>query len=1472
MAIDKTIPNRLQADADQRLVRPEVGEMIDAQNVTMAESGSSSSGVIKNVRGTIAGTPLTAADRIEDSNAVTVIGSVSDPQRGFIYWFVADNSASSGNNYAASEHAIYQYNTSDDTYKRVIKAPLLRFRANSFVKADVVNSAFQQDGVIQSALYFTDGINPPRKINVDRQLALDYGTPGSDTTFNQAYGAIKSAPNNIPSVVFETDASVSQNNFNKNIFQFAYQYVYTDGEESAISPYSAPAIPRGSFFSKMDEEGYGVYRTTDNVVVINPSISTLPIDVERIRFLARKGNNGAFFIVDDVTLGSDVTRDIYGSQVVVFDNSSRNYRFYNDSYGDSVSQVTVNKLYDNIPFTAVGQSITGNRVMYSNYEEGRPNVNPIVTMDVNYSALPSSSRSNNFISTGDVNNVILIDGATPDPNVKVDLLGGGSFDSLETTPPADFQTVVPAGTSIEIKFKFDAGNFTATAASGDLISADSSVTAEDLVTGQGGQSADTLTSTSLALVHSSYPGDQDDFVLQYSVSTDSQINQVISGLNAALFGIETVQKYSFSNESFSGNYSGNYNGSVNVYWRFDDTTTTTSTIIMKPRVSRIEMETLEPVGQITGPGGDVVQSVSSSGASWNNVLDTGGNLQSEISYSSIENATYISNKLAKAFAKLIVPTFKSGSTHDFGLVYYDEHNRSGNVNELGSVYVEDVGSSARTNRGPASVTINFDDSFNPPSWAKRFQIVYSGRNSIGDFTQYTVGDAYRFRKKDSSNGNWIPDPDDKRLAVSLITLDKYKDEKNPTRDYSFTEGDKLRVIRRRSGIQSSFTDSYPLASDSETVIEFNIIGVKQYDSSNQGEIENVSTSHNGEDPHIGTFLIIESPEITSLVEGVDGNTLKYTGYDWFEVTGEQRENGDSSTPTNYWPGTTVEMYSPKSQPEQKVYYEIGHGADVGPRKDPAINDHGDSIVVTNGDCYFRPVSCKMSYVDPLEPGDWFYQTLEIESDDINDEFSSSIWAKGRAHLPFENAATIRRYNGITYSDAYAEDVANLSLSSFNPSLANFFSLDSANGACNYIGTFRDDYLLAFQENRVARVPVNKDIITSPTTDGIVSISTNVLNTPAYYAGDFGCGSNPESVLIRDGNGFFVDTSRKKLVRLTSEGLSPISENGVDSLFKSNLDSFLAQGGSRIVSGYDPEDDQYYVTLRQINNPSYDPEVEGSEEFLYGGLTLGYNVSAGVWQSRYTFYPDMYADQNGTMYSATYVDPVLSDDAEIFFSHTNETDYNTFYGTFGESLVKVVSNYNPSMSKVFNAISLEGAPSDARWTATSILTDTGALGSIDQTDFVSKEGSRYAPIRRDSSDNSTKHIIPIGEVASADIGSGLISFVNRVNTLPLMAGSAVMEVDGSGNLTDIGTPIGGNNTPRTLASVAGTREIQLNAGTSVSLTGSNLVLVTDQDQNGDPIRGHWAEITLTNNQATLIELYCVNTHFVQSNQDHSLGQQ
>lgn len=1523
MAIDKTIPNRLQTDLDQRLVRPEIGEMTDAQNVMLSEEGTSSSGVIKNMLGTTVSLPIPAEDRVEDLNAVTVVGSVSDKQRGFVYWFVADNNGS-------SEHAIYRHNTTNNSYELVLKSSFLNFNPNSFVKADVVNAAFQQDEVIQTALYFTDNINPPRKINVDRQLAGEYGAFGNATSFNQAYGSIKSAPNFIPQISFESNEGISQNNFTKNVFQFSYQYIYTDGEESAMSAYSAPSIPRGSFLSKLDEEGYGISRLIDNVCVIRPETTEFPPDVERLRILARSGNDGPFFVVDEVPLNESVTRDIYSIETEVYNSLDRSYRFYNDSFGSFVDQNTVNKLYDNVPLLAAGQSISGNRLMYSNYTEGRPGVDPVVTMNVNYSSLPSVSKATNFISPADVTNVVFQDTAAPD--VKIDLLGGNSFNSLESPPPATATTVVPAGTNIEISFRFSPGDFTATpSSSGSLIqipafwkgianSIPSAIPAgtdpetleqlfiQDVTGGAFTPVSVNLSTTSVGFNYQGPGGSQgvlaEFVVIQLSVSQDTTIADIVEDIGQSLFNVEREYYYNFSGETMvaspsavnfpagqivtnngvpvalgqTGNgispFNGSgsvpitsnlsYSGTAKVTWAFDDIVSTSSTIQIKPRVSNVELTALSldsPFTQNTPlnvglPGGGssvTINSVSGATEFWDDVLVPPGNEQSEINYS-FSLSTYMTTPSAKAFASLVIPTFKSGSTHDFGIVYYDEHNRSGNVNELGSVFVEDLQSASRTARGPASVTINFDDDFDPPSWARRFQIVYSGRNSIGDFTQYTVGNAYPFYKNDTSNSNsTVLDVNDKRLALSIIPLSQYNDQKNTTRRYSFTKGDKLRVIKRRSGNIASFTDDYQLASDGETIIEFNIMGVETFDESNHHLIEGAETSHDDTDPHLGEFLILEAPEITSLISGTDGNVLKYLGYDWFQVTGEQRNASDTSTATSYWPGSLVEIYSPKSESLEKVYYEIGHGGIVGNRKDTSINDHGDSIVVTNGDCWFRPVSCRMAYDSPELPDDWFYQTLEIESDNINDEFESKIWAKGRPHLVFENSATVRRYNGITYSDAYAEDVANLSLSSFNGSLANFFSLESANGACNYIGTLNDQFLVALQENKMSMVPVNKNILQQSQGGNLAALSTQVLNDPRYYVGDYGCGNNPESVLIRDGQVFFVDSSRSTVCRFTSEGISPISEKGVASLFRDELADFTAQGGTRIVSGYDPRYDHYYVTLRPTGT--------------FNGLTLGYArgiAEGGAWQSRYTFFPDMYSNQNDMMYSAVYRDPEGDDNATIFYSHDNETR-NSFYGDdAAPSIVQVVSNANPSMVKVFNSISLEG--DSANWDATPIVTDLNSNGA--SLGFVEKEGAYYSFITRDT--NGTKHITGVGRVASLGSGADTITFENRVNRNPIPYGSNIRLIS-NGAYDNIG-PLEEDVTfvrfvDAYTIEVAGTINLLLSG-----LVGGDLVAISESTINGDPIRGHWAEITLTNNQTTAFELFCVNTHIAQSKQDHSLGQQ
>ena len=163
MAIDKIIPRRLNADIDEKLLSPESGQMTDALNVTVQNSRSSTSGVIKNTYGTEVIDPATEADRIqENTDGYTVIGSAADDVNQYVYWFVSDDD--DGN-----RDAIYRQSNGGGDYSVVLQGDL-NFDSDSFIKADVLTGRFQQDDNDQTILYFTDNVNPPRKINVDRAI------------------------------------------------------------------------------------------------------------------------------------------------------------------------------------------------------------------------------------------------------------------------------------------------------------------------------------------------------------------------------------------------------------------------------------------------------------------------------------------------------------------------------------------------------------------------------------------------------------------------------------------------------------------------------------------------------------------------------------------------------------------------------------------------------------------------------------------------------------------------------------------------------------------------------------------------------------------------------------------------------------------------------------------------------------------------------------------------------------------------------------------------------------------------------------------------------------------------------------------------------------------------------------------------------------------------------------------------------
>jgi len=1531
MAIDKMIPRFLVSDEDERLLKE--GAMTDALNVSISEDGDGSEGVVKNMKGTIAGTAITGSE-LTASNAVTVIGQVSDPQRSKIYFFVSDDDGH-------SEDAIYQYDTNEDEYKIVFKNSWLNFESDKFVKADVLNGAFQQDGLIQTILYFTDNFNAPRKINVERSIAGEYD---SLSNLDYALYSIKGAPTIPVSVDFLTDTSLSINNFEGLAFQFALQNIYNDGEESAIGPYSkisfSDAVPAAGL--EGDESGQLYF--TDNVCEIDLNLVHTD-DVSKVRLLARKNNDLSFFIVDEFDPNSDLFRNTFGSNLKVYDSGSSKYKFFNEQRSSAAPNTLIDKLFDNVPLKASGQALAGNRLFYSDYTEGFENKKIVSTINVNYDDLSSEGTGSVIFNDNETAFLVedCVSATSPGSNtyrIKLDFNGPSFF--------TDGASTVPGGSLL--KFSFDFRPKLKLAASGGA-GYEEIFTGSASTPGVGGFNSGSYTmkvglpnsvNTRIPLdtteIRSknfsvSYANPESKalslFVTDFKTFLEQQLENELEGYEI-VYNITGDGLKAKLTSATTGSLTGNEyaaSGTVTAKWGFDVSTGADNTeLLITPYVKTLTQNlsvnayTGEVEGQITGNFGlDNWSSGSQANSTITSIGTASPNLNPSIYGTSADvDATESCSWRTFTASK----TFKAGCSHDIGVVYYDEFNRSGFVNKAGSFYVDSLGERAAASSsslGAASIDVQLTNQ--PPSWAKGWQLVYGGMSSFSDYTQYTTGEAFPARDTD---GDLLPER--KQLFVSLDTIKNFKTEKNGDKFYSFTEGDKLRVVKYADD-NSIVSWNYPLANDASSFIEFNVVGFEilgddnnpiageeraleedyiiqggfsasglhQIDAiasdsvtvtrggaditssvnvpsfknikiENANNVSEAQVRHGGgklrsgdvltvnlpdyasltnpsftitltkgvlggvSDEHKGEFIVIDAPQVSAGIMSANGSDeLKYNGFDWFSVTGQNYPDAAAPSTSSLWGHiSVVEILTPKVV-ESEVYYEIGERQRIGEWKDISItNAHGPALFVRSGDSYARTTACNgPKYIsggwNTEHPDEWGYTNVEIESLSYSDYFSSKAWDKGRAHTVFEKSAEIKRLNGITYSDAYAEDVANLSLSSFNPSLGNFDSLESKFGAINYIGNYNDN-LVALQENKLSLVPVGKNIIQYAEGSGNVAISTNVLGQARYSSGDYGCGGHPEAVLIQDNDVFFVDESRQAVMRLGGEQLAPISEKNMSSFFE----DFFTNSHTRYVSGYDPRISTYFIT-----------GLGGTAE------TVGYDVARGVWQSKYSFTPDVYANQNNMLYSAKH-----TSGNNIFWRHDSAIR-NNFYGTAANSEVEMVSKISPSRVKVYNALSYEG--DSALWEMSP-----GAKTDLDQTSgtitsWSEKEGSYYASMPRDTSSNSTSQKIYLGTLGPVVFANNKSYYASniRLSRLSIPLGVTVS--------------IGGEDV--VVSDVIG-NQITID-GDFQSLAGSqHLTLSSD---NGDPIRGHYAKIKLTNSSNAKHELYCINTHITDSKSHHPLGQ-
>lgn len=375
MPVDKLIPRKLNSDIDAKLI--DKASMIDALNLYAGDDADGGGGVLKNIKGN---TQVTQAEADSFGENSRVLGSVTDEKTGIAYFFVYSTQA--------DYHGVWAYDPegklADDgqpAVRLIYRDAQFNFPSTGFVKGDIVhiNSAtlsnlgdeFDKDAVI----FFTDNVNEPRKINAYRA----YNAGGSDI-YSSVYDTadfITACPKTpLDPITFKFDRDVNRKTTNflgTSGFQFAYQHVYIDGFESAVSPYSDVAFP-----PSIITQGALSYASHENYNRCTLYLPKPGAEVKFIKVLAREGETGSFVFVDEIepsTLYSD------GAYVGA-------YPFYNDRITKGFSKLEVNKQFDSVPRRAKAQAVSDNRLMYGNYLDGFNPVQVDCTAQVVYRERP----------------------------------------------------------------------------------------------------------------------------------------------------------------------------------------------------------------------------------------------------------------------------------------------------------------------------------------------------------------------------------------------------------------------------------------------------------------------------------------------------------------------------------------------------------------------------------------------------------------------------------------------------------------------------------------------------------------------------------------------------------------------------------------------------------------------------------------------------------------------------------------------------------------------------------------------------------------------------------------------------------------------------------------------------------------------------------------------------------------------------
>ena len=431
----------------------------------------------------------------------------------------------------------------------------------------------------------------------------------------------------------------------------------------------------------------------------------------------------------------------------------------------------------------------------------------------------------------------------------------------------------------------------------------------------------------------------------------------------------------------------------------------------------------------------------------------------------------------------------------------------------------------------------------------------------------------------------------------------------------------------------------------------------------------------------------------------------------------------------------------------------------------------------------------------------------VESDTVRDDFNGNrITTGARASTTLDEPyAEETRENGLIFSGIYNSNGRINNLNQFIQAQKITKDLNPTYGSIQKLFQRQTD-LVVFCEDRVVKVLANKDAIFNADGNPQLVANENVLGQVRPFVGDYGIATNPESFASESYRAYFTDRQKQKVLRLSMDGLTPISDAGMKDWFRDNLQftNILCLGT------YDENKKEYNLTLRNAINANViqnaffeealplietftgeelvqNPNFNGGEDFttvdfvgdifeteqdLIGGFNSDLDTTVTV-----NYWPELTI---GSIFEGVDIPPQEGQDSVFAFntgSWTNGWSNNYFDGPdpslltnqFGGTMNFTGINQNPFVSNNDNGPGTGGYTSAMFPRCTAYGTGITA-STIDLTqayhftyeDETSANGVSSAPFNIGSPEHPVQHVglvfsIPSGEVTANNVATYILPY-------------------------------------------------------------------------------------------------------------------